>query len=339
VTRKGFWVAQLVWWGSYVIVFHLASLPGLADTSFHGQLIHVGQKLAKAGVGFAASLVLYALFQRWTPRMKLPVLGACTLGVCYVLGLGWEMLVRVIYIQPVWDGELLRATMLPTFTLAAWSALYFSFVYRDRANAEAARALRATALATEAELAMLRYQVNPHFLFNALNAIRALIDENPAAARTMVTQLAELFRYSLRTADDAQLTVGDEVTAIRNYLDIQRIRFERDLDAEVTLDDAAAHTRLPGFLIHPLVENAVKYGLETSERPLRVRVAVARDGDALDVTVTNSGRWLAHGSNGTGTGLRNLRARLAHLYPERHALDVGEHAGEVRAHLRVEVGG
>jgi two-component system, LytTR family, sensor kinase len=252
-------------------------------------------------------------------------------ALCIPLGIAWEMATRAIYIQRIYDPALYRAAILPMFVLLAWSLLYFSIVFRDRA-------LRATTLATEAELAMLRYQVNPHFLFNALNAIRALIDENPTAARTMVTQLAELFRYSLRTADDAQHTVRDEITAIENYLDIQRIRFEKDLDASVTLDEAAAAVRLPGFLIHPLVENAVKYGLETSDRPLRVRVVVTRDAGALDVTVTNSGRWLVHGDsrNGTGTGLRNLRARLQHLYPARHSLDVGEHDGEVRAHLRVE---
>jgi len=335
VTRRGFWLTQLAWWGGFVVAFHLAALPQIAPT-LHGHVIHLGQKLAKAGVGFAASLALYGVYVRLVPRLRLPALGAIAIALCLPLGIAWEIATRAIYLQPIYDTELYRAAMLPVFVLLAWSLLYVSIEYRDRAQ-------RATALATEAELAMLRYQVNPHFLFNALNAIRALIDENPAAARSMVTQLAELFRYSLRTADDAQLTVGDEVTAIRNYLDIQRIRFERDLDAQVSLDDAAAQTRLPGFLIHPLVENAVKYGLETSERPLRVRVAVARDGDALDVLVTNSGRWVdpsgpsGHGGNGTGTGLRNLRARLAHLYPEHHALTVGEHAEGVRAHLRIEV--
>ena len=185
---------------------------------------------------------------------------------------------------------------------------------------------------------MLRYQVNPHFLFNALNSIRALIDENPAAAREMVTQLAELFRYSLRTTQSTNLSVGDELAAIRNYLDIQRIRFDDALDAAVLADDAATRTALPGFLIHPLVENAVKYGLETSDRPLRVRVCARRDGDRLDVEVANTGRWLEGGNGtGTGTGLRNLRERLRHLYPERHALDIATADGWVRVRLVVEV--
>lgn len=221
MTRKGFWIAQLLWWGFYVAVFQLAALPGLVDPTLRGQLIHLVQKIAKASVGCGASLVLYLLYLRWAPRLRLPVLGACAIGASFVLAMGWEIVARTLYRLPVINAQLFRDAILPTFVLTAWSALYFSFVYRDRANAETERALRATALATEAELAMLRYQVNPHFLFNSLNSLRALIDENPAAARTMVTQLAELFRHSLRTTRD-DLTVGDEITAIRNYLDIQK---------------------------------------------------------------------------------------------------------------------
>jgi hypothetical protein len=339
VTRKGFWLGQLLWWSFYVGVFYLAALPGFGDLSRFGLLLYLVLKIAKASVGFGASLVLYALFLRWAPRFHLPVLGACAIGASFVLAVGWELAARAIYRMPIINDQLVRDAMLPTFVLTAWSALYFSFVYRDRANAETERALRATALATEAELAMLRYQVNPHFLFNSLNSLRALIDENPAAARTMVTQLADLFRHSLRTTRD-DLTVGDEIAAIRNYLDIQKIRFDDSLDATVDVDDAAAQTSLAGFLIHPLVENAVKYGRETSDKPLRVQVRVRRDGNRLDVVVSNTGRWLEDGAQngaGTGTGLRNLRARLAHLYPQRHTLALGAVDGGVRAHLTLEV--
>lgn len=339
MTRRGFWTAQLLWWGFYVVVFHLASIPGLTDTSLHGHLIHLGQKLLKAGGGLAASLILYALYARGALRLRLPVLGACAFAASFVLGVAWELATRAMYVQRIFDDQLWRASMLPTFVLTAWSALYFSFVYRDRALAESERALRATALATEAELAMLRYQVNPHFLFNSLNSLRALIDENPAAARTMVTQLAELFRHSLRTTRD-ELTVHDELTAIRHYLDIQKIRFDDGLETDVRCDDAAARTALAGFLIHPLVENAVKYGLETSDRPLRVWVTVARHRDQLEIEVRNTGHWLDDGARhgaGTGTGLRNLRARLAHLYPDRHVLEVGDRDGQVRARLVLQL--
>lgn len=318
-------------------MFHLAAIPGLADSSLHGHLVHLVQKVMKAGAGFAASLVLYAIYARGALSLRLPVLGALALVASFVLGVAWELATRAMYLQRIFDDQLWRAAMLPTFVLTAWSALYFSFVYRDRAIAESERALRATALATEAELAMLRYQVNPHFLFNSLNSLRALIDESPAAARTMVTQLAELFRHSLRTTRE-ELTVGDEITAIQNYLDIQKIRFDDGLEHEVICDEDAAKTPLAGFLIHPLVENAVKYGLETSDRPLRVRVHVERRGDRVEVNVENTGHWLSEDDGarlaaGTGTGLRNLRARLAHLYPDRHELTVGDDRGKVRAQL------
>ena len=142
VTRRGFWIAQLSWWGSYFVLFHLASLPGLADTSFHGQLILVGQKAAKAGVGFAASLVLYAIYVRYTTRWRAPVLGAVAFAVSFALGVAWELGMRAFYMQRMVDGALLRASLQPTFVLVAWSALYFTFLYRERANTEAARALR-----------------------------------------------------------------------------------------------------------------------------------------------------------------------------------------------------
>jgi sensor histidine kinase YesM len=336
VTRRGFWIAQALWWGFYVIVFQLALLPQL--DGLRDQLIHLAGKIAKASVGFAASLVLYAIYRRVMPRLRLPELIAVAVIACLTLGMAWELATRMIYRVVLIDDQLVRSAILPTFVLLAWTTMYTSTVYRARADAEAARALKAIALATEAQLAMLRYQVNPHFLFNALNSIRALIGENPTAAREMVTQLSELFRYSLRTTQRADLSVGDEMAAIQNYLDIQRIRFDDALDAAIDADDAAARTQLPGFLIHPLVENAVKYGYETSDPPLRVRVRARRDGDRLDVEVANTGRWLDGGNgNGTGTGLRNLRERLRHLYPDRHSLDIGGDDGWVRIRLVIDV--
>ncbi|HWM85613.1 MAG TPA: histidine kinase, partial [Kofleriaceae bacterium] len=317
---------------------HLTALPNMVDSSLAGQISMFEAKLAKAAIGCGCTLLLYLLYRRLLPRLTLPALGAVALAASLAAGLVWEIGIRIIFMWPLFEAEMPRDALYPSFVLVAWSALYFSFAYRQRADVEAERALRATALATEAQLAMLRYQVNPHFLFNALNSLRALIDENKGSARDMVTQLSELFRYSLRTTHETDLSLGDEIAAIRNYLDIQKIRFEDGLEATIDVDEAAAATPLPGFLVHPLVENSVKYGLETSPRPLRVEVRARREGNRLRVEVANTGRWLdgaardaARISAGTGTGLRNLRERLRHIYPDRHALAVGEVDGWVRA--------
>ena len=337
MTRTGFWTAQLIWWAFYAVANAVTYLPVLADSSLAGQVLLFEQKLGKAAIGFGCSLVLHLLYRRLVPRLSLPALGGVALVASLVGGAVWEIGIRLMYMFPVFEADMPRSALYPMFVLVAWSALYFSFAYRQRAELEAARALRATALATEAQLAMLRYQVNPHFLFNALNSLRALIDENTASARRMVTQLAELFRYSLRTAHETELTLGDEIAAVRNYLDIQKIRFEEGLEVTIEVAPAASPLPLPGFLIHPLVENSVKYGLETSARPLRIEVRARRDGHQLRVEVANTGRWLdgaprpAVTASGTGTGLRNLRERLRHIYPDRHELSIGEVDGWVRA--------
>jgi hypothetical protein len=343
VTRTGFWTAQLVWWVFFALANHLTALPGMTDPSLGALVRMFEMKLGKAAMGCGCSLLLHLLYRRLLPRLSLPALGAVALAASLVAGTVWEIGTRLMYMWPAFDAKMPRDLLYPSFVLVAWSALYFSFAYRQRADVETARALRATALATEAQLAMLRYQVNPHFLFNALNSLRALIDENTSAARRMVTQLSELFRYSLRTARESELSLADEIAAVRNYLDIQKIRFEDNLEATIEVDAAAAATPLPGFLIHPLVENSVKYGLETSARPLKVEVRAQREGRQLRIEVANTGRWIAVArpvatGNGTGTGLRNLRERLRHIYPDRHALSIGEADGWVRAVMTIDVG-
>jgi two-component system, LytTR family, sensor kinase len=343
VTRTGFWTAQLVWWSFFAIANHLTAVPNMVDTSAHGHVVMFALKLIKAAIGCGCSLLLHQLYRRLVPRLTLPALGAIALAASLAAGGVWEVAMRLVYLQQPFDAGMPRASLYPAFVLVAWSALYFSFAYRQRAELEAERALRATALASEAQLAMLRYQVNPHFLFNALNSLRALIDENTAAARHMVTQMSELFRYTLRTARDSELRLGDEIAAIRSYLDIQKIRFEDGLEVTIEVEEDAAAAPLPGFLVHPLVENAVKYGLETSARPLRVEIRARRDGRQLRIEVANSGSWLGDeprpaNGNGTGTGLRNLRERLRHIYPDRHSMTIGGKDGWVRAAMIIDLG-
>jgi len=216
-----------------------------------------------------------------------------------------------------------------------WSILYFVINFWLEWRRERERALEATLLAQKAQLQMLRYQLNPHFLFNALNSIRALVDENRENARAMVTELAEFLRYSLVHRDYANVPLSNEMEAVHLYLSIQKRRYEDKLEVSTEVSGEAASYPVPCFLVHPLVENAVKYGMQTSPMPLRLAIRADVSSGTLRLTVSNTGRWVTPGPDreagdpGTGTGLDNVRQRLDAAFPHRHKLEVGEQDGWV----------
>jgi hypothetical protein len=223
------------------------------------------------------------------------------------------------------------------FLFLSWSALYFGIKYWQRSQQEQQEALRAAALAKEAELQMLRYQLNPHFLFNSLNSASALIRENPARAEKMIGELSEFLRHSLANGKVGDAPLSDELEAARNYLDIEKIRFEDKLIVGFDVEPKAGAFRVPNMLIHPLVENAVKYGMQTSPMPLRVEISARAADGALRLEVVNTGKWIEDSTNGRGAniGIENVRQRLLQAFPERHRFDVFEREGRVHAVMEV----
>lgn len=135
-----------------------------------------------------------------------------------------------------------------------------------------------------------RQRLDPHFLFNSLNAVRALIEERPAAARRLVTQIAEHLRWALDPGRDREARLSEEIDAIRNYLAIQKTRFEGNLDVAIETDPGTGDAILPGFLLHPLVESAVIQGMETGAMPLRIRVRARAAEDRVELEVASTGR-------------------------------------------------
>ncbi len=203
------------------------------------------------------------------------------------------------------------------------------------------RKKKARDLAQQAQLQMLRYQLNPHFLFNALNAIRALVLSDAARSRQVVTALSEYLRYSLRTANDLEVSLKEELTSLRSYLDIEKIRFEEDLEVCFEIEPEASGCMVLSVLLQPLVENAIKYGMQTSSMPLRIRLLGTIRDHQLHLEVANTGRWLttdkAEGRS-TGIGLRNLQQRLDQFYPARHGFAVTEQNGWVKATIDIDLG-
>ena len=192
----------------------------------------------------------------------------------------------------------------------------------------------------KARLEVLRYQLNPHFLFNALNSICTQIMQQPAAARAMVVRLADFCRHTLhRPHAEESLTVGEELQLLRAYLDIEKARLGELLVLEIAADPGVEAVRIPPFLLLPLVENAVKYGAATSRDCLRVRIAIRRPtDDSLVLEISNSGEWVTApvaGVNSTKIGLENIRQRLARHYPAAHQLTTEARDGWVVVRLKI----
>jgi hypothetical protein len=334
-----FWTAQLLGWVAYGASKYL--LAG-------GMYPSVGRILLLIAIGMLVSLPLRALYRRLRARgVSQPLTLAAAVLASFALANLWLLL---------YDGLLHWRGVLPfegweTYSkgvinkapvLLAWSALYLGLKHWQDLQAERERTLEATTLATEAQLEMLRYQLQPHFLFNALNSLRALIAEDPARARAMVTELADFLRYSLLSPGTAEVALGEEVASIRRYLALERVRYEERLQVAFDVEPGAEARRVPSFLLHPLAENAVKYGIRTSPGPLRVSVAARTEGSKLVVEVANTGRWCDPMSdpvlNGLGVGLENVRQRLARLYPGRHRFSVAQDDGWVRARIEIAEG-
>lgn len=191
----------------------------------------------------------------------------------------------------------------------------------------------------KAQLELLRYQLNPHFLYNSLNSIRALVYSNAEAAGEMVTRLSEFCRATLTRRADDVTTVGEEAEMLQAYLDIERTRWQTGLAARIEIDPAARGEPLPQFLLLPLLENAIKYGGKTSPALLEVVVSARVEDDELVCEVANTGEWVELNGEtpreSTRIGLENLRRRIARHYGLGREVQVTKGGGWVRVTLRL----
>lgn len=221
-----------------------------------------------------------------------------------------------------------------------WSLLYFGIKYWKQSVFERERAEKATMLAQGAQLQMLRYQLNPHFLFNSLNSIWALIDEDKKASKEMVSELAEFLRYSLVSKNYADVPLREEMEAMKHYFSIEKKRFEEKLEVVFEIDPEASDFPVLSFILHPLVENAVKYGMRTSKMPLRILVEARVKLGILTLSVSNSGKWIEPvekpDDKGTGTGLNNIQLRLENAFPGRTKFHIGQVDDFVKATIVID---
>jgi two-component sensor histidine kinase len=229
-----------------------------------------------------------------------------------------------------WASQLL-SDLLNLFAYAALLGLVHAVHFYHRSREREGRAAVLEAQLTEARLNALQAQLHPHFLFNALNAISTLLRRDTRAAQDALTSFSELLRLALCHSTQPEVSLREDVEFLRRYVEIQQTRLGDRLRFEAEIDPAMLDHLVPALLLQPLVENAIRHGIEPSPDPGLVRVAVHPNGTRLLVTVEDNGAGLStkeqENGNGTGIGLQNLRSRLETLYGDQQHVEVGTRAG------------
>ncbi|KAA6465200.1 hypothetical protein DYQ86_04445 [Acidobacteria bacterium AB60] len=310
---RSFWQVQIIGWSCYY-VFHLLEMIH----AFFTKRAFFVEETVPVFFMFLGSFVLRS-FCRWLLRqsrswiayelksaaaaMVISVPVTCSTGLILqnLNHVPWHALVAV------WAWSF--------FMLFMWCSLYFSIKQWQQSSMEKERLLRAESALREAHLLALRYQLNPHFLFNSLNAVSTLIlDGNAPAATRMLAQIGDLLRSSLDSEVTAEVTLSRELAFTEDYLAIEQTRLGERLRIDIAVPLETRDALVPNMLLQPLVENAVRYGVAPLIEGGRIAIKSALDSDRLRIVVENSGRRDSEQKNGNGIGLGNTAERLKTLY-------------------------
>jgi len=322
-----FWSFQLLGWGAWVLMLVLRDLTFVPAEYM---LERVSVFLVDAAIGVALTTALRYLYravwdyhpairvfsgvfgcwlasQAWYP-IKLLITSSEFGASVDITGYGWVSFSRLVPIS--------------MSILLIWSVLYFCIKYYQLFQMEKEKSLRSEALAHEAQLRMLRYQLNPHFLFNTLNAISTLIlVKSTDQANAMVTRLSKFLRYSLEHDPFDKVDLAHEIGSVKLYLDIEKVRFEERLRVDVNLEEGCETALLPSMLLQPLVENSIKHAISRCEEGGTIWISARRCNEQeLCVTVADDGPGSVDHPTSMGVGLRNIRDRLREMYGDKHDL-------------------
>ena len=326
--NRAFWSLQSAGWTGY---FVLRSLSGIANAM--GWLFVVPTALDTA-TGYSLTLLMSAAYRRLF-RVKPVVTWSVSIVILLMASAAFSSIETWAHATfyrsgPMPQGiQYLSAILLDFSLLAAWSALYYGIKFYLLVEEQRDQLLRLESQASSAQLAMLRYQLNPHFLFNTLNSISTLVLlKQTERANAMLSRLASFLRYTLVSEPEGEMTVAQEVETLKLYLEIEKMRFEDRLRTSFVIDPAAAEACMPSLLLQPLVENAIKYAVTPREEGADIAVAAERMGSRVHITVSDTGPGsdatnteTSRSVQSTGVGLANIRDRLAQAYGADHRFD------------------
>lgn len=327
-----FWTLQLIGWTGWVVLF------AIRDFYWSQSLDRIPLLIVDALAGAALTTLLRYVYRAvWERPVLIRIL--VVLVASYLMAAIWQPIKNYSqytyyndfeafakYGYMVYFNGILGYSY---FLMLCWSGLYFGTKFYQLLQEERQKSIKAESMAHEAQLRMLRYQLNPHFLFNTLNAISTLIlEKNTATANAMVSKLSNFLRYSLDKDPMKKVEVEHEMDTMKLYLEIEQLRFDERLQVEFQISDSARKALVPSLLLQPLVENSIKYAVANSENGGKIRIGARVIESELQLEVTDNGPGLdavdGQLPEFRGVGLANTRHRLQELYGDKHSCRFSE---------------
>jgi two-component system LytT family sensor kinase len=324
--NRAFWILQSTGWAGY---FFLRTLSGIGNAMGWSYVIHTALLTA---AGYSITLLMASAYRRLI-RMKPVYTWVGTILIVLIAAAGFSAIETwsiATFVDPRVRPEGLRFLGAILFTLSllvAWSALYYSINFFILLEEQSDRLLRLESQASNAQLAMLRYQLNPHFLFNTLNSISTLVLlKETDRANAMLSRLSSFLRYTLVNESTGTVTLAQEIETLKLYLEIEKMRFEERLRPHFHIDAKVMRAQLPSLLLQPLIENAIKYAVTPQEEGADISVEARLQVDRVLISVVDTGpgtdsQYTQRAELSTGVGLANIRDRLAQAYGDNHRFE------------------
>ena len=329
--NRAFWNLQSAGWAGALALRGLSGIANGLPLSF---LVPV---IISTIAGYSISLLMSVVYKQLIDKRPLVTWGttaAVLLGAAALFAFidAWVYFIQNRATETGFGTLFLGAFFLDLTLLGAWSALYYAINFFVRVEEQNDQLLHLETQATRAQLAMLRYQLNPHFLFNTLNSISTLVLlKQTEQANAMLSRLSSFLRHTLVNEVHSRVSLAQEIETLKLYLDIEKMRFEERLRPRFAIDDDVEDALLPSLLLQPLVENAIKYAVTPMEAGADITIAAERSGSDVVINVSDTGP----GSDGTvspafastGVGLGNIQERLKQAYGDEARLETRSHPG------------
>jgi len=323
--ERTFWTFQCVGWLGYALVRIFHGMTGGPLPPNYVTVIFLA-----ICIGFPMTILMRYIYRQVRDK-PLQLVLMTVLLVCSSLGLLFSLLETalipyIFFEQPRTGFERFGNAMFEGTVLFAWSTIYFGYHYYRGFQEQQEQALKATAMAHQAQLKMLRYQLNPHFLFNTLNAISTLVlEKSETDANRMLTKLSSFLRYTLVNQPTQRVTLDQELHALGLYLDIEKVRFQDRLTLEFDISEKARTALIPSLILQPLVENAIKYAVAPSIDGGAVKLSAEVVGGRLMIVLSDNGPGIDDLTNivsqtGSGVGIANTNERLQQIYGVDHSI-------------------